>query len=182
MLNLLPPKYKEQFSQEENLKMILILSIVFLVALISFSLILLSIKIYIQGELKAQEILLSEKELESSPSRELEEKLKSGNFALSQLDSFYQKNFSSVEILEKIFQTLPPKTYLTSLNLSVISKKEGNFISVSLAGYSPTRETLLEFKKNLESQGLFEKISFPPSNWIKSVDIDFAVNFQIPIK
>ena len=64
MINLLPSQEKEEIKQEENFKLILILGIIFLFFLISFSLILTSINIYISGEAKVQKILYQQREKE----------------------------------------------------------------------------------------------------------------------
>jgi len=173
MKNLLPLQQKEEFLQEKNWKLILILEILVLIFLICLALILFSVKIFISGQLEAQKILLlqEEKKFEESQIQNLEEKITISNQALLKLNSFYQSQTNLTEILEKISETLPVSIYLTTLNF--------NPAQISLSGFSPTREILLEFKKNLEQEELFEKIYFPPSNWVKPTDIDFSVNFKI---
>jgi len=181
-INLLPQKEKELLLKEEKFKIILILGISLIAALISFSLILLSIKIYLLGEIEIQKILLLQKETESLPVKEIEGKISSHNLILSQLRSFYQNNFSLSETLEDIFQTLPQEIYLTNLNVSLTTLKGERLLEVSLSGFSPDRETLLEFKKNLESRESFRDIYFPPSSWIKAQNINFSVDFKISLK
>lgn len=173
MINLLPPQYKAELKEEENWKLTLILSILFLIFLVCSALILFSIKISISGQAEAQKILLlqEEKKFEESQIQNLEEKITISNQALLKLNSFYQSRTNSTEILEKISETLPTNVYLTTLNF--------NPAQISLSGFSPTREILLEFKKNLEKEQTFEEIYFPPSNWVKPTDIDFSVNFKI---
>jgi len=173
MINLLPPQYKAELKEEENWKLTLILNLLFLIFLVCLALILFSIKISIAGQLEAQKILLlqEEKNFEESQIQSLEEKITASNQAISKLNSFYQRQISLAEILEKIFETLPSSIYLTTLDF--------NLDQFSLFGYSHTREILLEFKKNLEKEELFEEIYFPPSNWVKPADIDFSVNFKI---
>jgi Tfp pilus assembly protein PilN len=173
MINLLPPQYKAEFKKEENWKLTLILSLLFIIFLICLTLILFSIKIFISGQLEAQKILLlqEEKKFEESQIQNLEEKIATSNQTILKLDSFYQGQISLAGILEKIFETLPSDVYLTTLDF--------NLSQFSLFGYSLTREILLEFKENLEKEELFEEIYFPPSNWVKPSDIDFSVNFKI---
>ena len=173
MINLLPPQYKAEFKEEENWKLTLILSLLFLIFLVCLILILFSIKISISGQVEAQKILLlqEEKNFEESQIQNLEEKITTSNQVIFKLNSFYQDQISLAGILEKIFETLPSSVYLTTLAF--------NLDQFSLFGYSPTREILLEFKKNLEKEELFEEIYFPPSNWVKPFDIDFSVNFKI---
>ncbi len=173
MINLLPPQQKEELLEEEKYSLVLTLGILFLIFLISLILILFSIKIFISGEIEVQKILLSaeEKRFKESQIQNLEEKINASNQTLSKLNLFYQNQLNLTETLEKISGTLPPGTYLTTLNL--------NLAQISLSGFSPTREILLEFKENLDKEGTFGEIYFPPSNWVKPIDIDFSVNFKI---
>lgn len=178
MINLLPPQYKEELVREENWKLILILGIVILSFFISTSLILFSIKILSGGQLSAQKVLASQKEMESSQILEFEKKLRDLNLTLAQLSSFYQGQTSLVGISEIITKTLPAKVYLTSLSFNRISAEDYS-IGVSLSGFAPSREILLELKKNLEDEALFKEIYFPPANWVQATDINFAVSFKV---
>ena len=177
MINLLPPEQKEELLLREQKNLILILGILFLSFLISLSLILLSIKISLSGDLEIQKMTLKDKEKEISFNQELEEKIKNSNWVLSNLDSFYQSQFNLTQILEKISGLLPSGTYLTNLNLNPLQTEKG--IQVSLSGFCPNREILLSFKENLEREGSFSEIYFPPENWLKPKDINFIVTFKL---
>jgi Tfp pilus assembly protein PilN len=182
MINLLPTLNKEELKQEEQWKLVMILGILVLAVLICFSLILFSIEIFISGEVETQKILLNqkEKELENPKIQTLKENLITLNQTFSQLDSFYQNQFSLTEILEKISQTLPAGTYLTNLSIVHQPEKEGKGkMNCSLSGFASSREILLEFKENLEKEERFQEIYFPPANWVKPTDINFTVNFKI---
>jgi len=179
MLNLLPQKEKEELIQEESFKLILILGILILIFLICLSLILFSIGISIGGQLAIEKALLSQKETEISHLRDLEKEIKNLNLTFSKLNSFYQKNPNFVKILEITSKTLPPGTYLTSFNFNLPAKDKKYLGEVILNGYSPTREILLEFKKNLEQEELFQEVYFPPANWVEPTDINFTVNFKL---
>lgn len=175
MINLLPPIQKEELKQEETFKLVLILGTVILAFLISLTLILFSIKISLLADLEIQKIYFEQrkKELESPIIQELEEKIKNYNLTLSKLKTFYQEQLNLTSILEKIFQTLPQGTYLTNFNFNP------QISQISLTGFTPSRETLLQFKENLEKTEYFKEIDFPTKNWLQATDIDFSVNFKI---
>ena len=175
MINLLPLRYKEQLKQEENRKLVLISGIIFLIFLISLILILFSIKLHIQGQLESVKVLadLEEKTMEKSEIQILKGKINLSNQNLSKLKSFYKKQVSSVDILEKIFNTVPAEIYLTAFSW------QKNTSQVTISGFSPHREILFVFQQNLEQTEEFTEIIFPPQNWIKSTDIDFHVSFKI---
>lgn len=174
MINLLPPQQKEELLEEERLKLVLTLGIIILAFLVSLILILFSIKTSLISDSGIQKIYFEQrkKELENLEIQELEAKIKNYNLTLSKLKTFYQ-NPDLTSILEKISETLPQGTYLTTLNFSPQTSQ------ISLTGFSPTREILLQFKENLERTEGLKEIYFPPPNWLKPTEIDFSVNFKI---
>ncbi len=175
MINLLPPRYKQELKQEENFKIILILGVFFLFSLVSLVLILFSIKIYIQSQLEYLKIMveLEEKIFQKTEIQYLQKEITFANQNLSELKTFYQHQINLTNILEKISQILPPGMYLTTFFW------EKSSFQIFLTGFSPSREILFEFKKNLEQERYFTEINFPPANWLKPSDIDFQVNFKV---
>jgi len=173
MINLLPEEEKKVLEMEENWRLVSILEILGLVFFLCLILVLFSIKISVSGKLESQKILVDvkEKQLKVSEIQVLREEIKMINQELFKLETFYQQQFSLVEILEKISKNIPPKIYLNSLYYS-----KDNF-QISLSGFSPNREILFELKENLERE--FKDVYFPPQNWVKPKDIDFSVNFKI---
>ena len=181
MINLLPQKQKDELKQEENFKLTLILGIVTLASLICFALILFSIKISIGGQLSYQKIFLEQKKAESSQLQNLEEKMKSLNSILKELNSFYQNEANLVEAFQIISTSLPSKIYLTTLNFNQVTgpEKEKYLGNIFLTGFVPSREILTAFKKNLEKEKRFEVVYFPPESWVKPTDINFTASFKV---
>ena len=175
MINLLPPQQKEELFQEERFKLVLTLGIIILAFLVFLTSILFSIKTSLLANLEIQKIYFEqrEKELESPEIRELEGKIKNYNLTLSKLETFYQGQPDLTSILEEISQTLPQGTYLTSLNFNP------QISQISLTGFSPNREILLQFKENLEKTEGLKEIYFPPASWLPATNINFSVNFKI---
>lgn len=173
-INLLPPKAKTELFEEEIKRLITILGGLIVFFLISLTLILLSTEIYISAQVSSKQTQLDmqEGQLRVPEIQDLKEKITKANQNLSKLDSFYEGQIKLGEIFEKISEILLPNMYLVTFSY----QKED--LQVSLSGYAPNRENLLEFKKNLEKE--FPNPYFPPQNWIKSIDIDFQVNFKIP--
>lgn len=177
MINLLPPKNKEEFIQDRHWKLVMILGILVLIFLTCFSLILFSIKTFTSGQVEVQKILFDQKEEEfkNSQLQTFQEKVVSINKTLSQLEFFYQNKLYFTELLEKISKIIPSEIYFT--NLSAVSQLEK--INFSLSGFSPTRDILLGFKRNLEKEEKFTNINFPPSSWAEPENINFSVTFEI---
>jgi len=180
MINLLPPEEKKELLWEQKRRIIIILCFLLLFFLICLTLILFSAEIYLKTQVDIQKTFLAEvqKEYNQPEIQSLQEQIKATNSILTKLSSFYQKKIYFTEVLERISKTLPEGTYLT--NLSTVFSS--NILKVSLSGFVPTRETLFEFKKNLEKEESFKEIFFPSANWVKPANIDFFISFEIAIK
>lgn len=183
MINLLPPVEKEKLALEKKKRIIIILWALVLFFLVCLILILFSIKIYLRSQVESQKAFLieAEKEFEQSEIQDFREKVSSVNLTLTKLYSFYQQKIYFSQILEKISQALPSEAYLTNLSAVFCPDGEKGNVRVSLSGFVSTRETLFEFKKNLEKESNFKEISFPPANWVEPTDINFFINFKINI-
>jgi len=180
MINLLPPEAKKDLKKEESWKLYLTLCFLVFIFFICFSLILLSVKNFISGESESQRILLKqgESELENPQRHNLQSDLINFNNSFIQINKFYKEQFSSAEILTQISSIVPMGIRFTNLSISRSGEKIDE-VSCNISGFSPNRDTLLNFKEKLETEENFEEINFPPSNWVKPVDINFNINFKI---
>lgn len=182
MINLLPPAEKIRIKKEENYRLIFIWGVFVLFFLISLSLVLFAVKTYIAGQVMCQSILvhLEEQKSQTMEAQNLEAEISLINHNLSKLVSFYKYQPETTELLEEITSVLPEEMYLSSLSLKPSQNGENKF-QVSLTGYSPTREILLDFKNRLEEEEIFQGIYFPPSNWVKPLEINFSATFEMVI-
>ncbi len=178
MINLLPPQQKSELVSEERFKLSVILGIVILSSLISFILILFALKVYLLGQLEVQNIFFEQKVSANPQIVELEKEMTDSNKIITDLSSFYSKEYSLVEILNKIVEIVPSGVSFNSLSLQPV--KEGQYkVRVSISGFSLTRESLLEFKGKIEGEESFKEVSFPSSVWVEPTNIAFTVNFKI---
>lgn len=103
----------------------------------------------------------------------LEGSIKNLNQRLILLDSFYTKQSRFSNTLEKIMEDMPSGIQLHNLSISTDLKK------VTLTGYAPTREKVLEIKDNLEKSPEWTDVYAPLSNFVEPRDIDFHFSFII---
>lgn len=173
MINLLPPEQKEFIVLENKKRLIMILGVVGFVFFVSLTLILLSVEFYVAGQVKAQKIILQQKqrEFQAAEIKALQEEIDLANQNFSKLKSFYEEQISLLWILEEIYYTLPPEVYLNRFSY--------NNREITLFAYAPTRAILLRFRENLIIKEEFKGIEFPNEPWIKPVDIEFYVRFQV---
>ncbi len=177
MINLLPQQKKDQLASEEKFRLSVIFGIVILSSLLSFALILFALKFYLLDQLEVQNNLLDQKIFENPQIVELEKDIRNSNKIVTELASFYKKEYSLSGILDEIIKTVPPGVSFNSLSFEPV--KEGQYkAKFSISGLSATRESLLEFKENLEENGSFEEISFPSSIWVEPANIAFTVSFK----
>ncbi|MBL7156216.1 MAG: PilN domain-containing protein [Candidatus Pacebacteria bacterium] len=176
MINLLPPNEKQVILKNQQFNQVFILGILFLFFCLLLGLILFFIKTDMQQKIVLQENLLhkEQRKVESLNIKNLEEEIRSLNTIFTRLEYFYKERYYLTSSFENLFKTVPKDLYF--INLSFNNKEVKKF---SISGFSPNRQTLLEFKTNLESQKVFKEIYFPPSNWLKSENIDFIASFRI---
>ncbi|MFC1629919.1 PilN domain-containing protein [Patescibacteria group bacterium] len=174
MINLLPPDYKKEMAAEETKRLVMILGVLVFFSILSFTLALLAVKIYLSGQFDSQQVFL-EIEKEKAVLKEiedLEKKVEVFNEKLSRVDDFYNQRVSLAGTLNKVIDTIPEEIYLTGL---VYTKEAGVF---TVSGFSPFRDILEDFKANLERN--FYQVTFLRETWNRPRDIDFkGVQFHI---
>jgi hypothetical protein len=182
VINLLPPQYKNELRNEEKWKIILNLEIFLFGFLIALTLILLSVKINVEGLDKAylilnesgQKVIKLEKEhTQTLGVQNLKEEVKETNDNLSKLNSFFKEPPDLILTLGRISELLPPNSYLTDFSY----QRDSN--QIILSGFCENREVLFQLKKNLESQGDLKDFYFPSSNWLNPDN--FKLSFKLEI-
>ena len=177
MINLLPPRYKEEIRKEANWRMFLILGLLAFLFLLSFFFIIFFVKMYISGQAEIQDIYLQDEreEFERGGMQELEEEIKIINRELFQINSFYQEQPKPSDFLQSLKRNLPPGSYLTSLSFKYLSPEEG--IEVTLGGFTPSREALRRLKENLE-----ENMEVYEMNFTEDINYRNPDNFSFSFK
>ena len=177
MINLLPPQQKEEILEQQHLRLILILGIVFLSFFLSLFLVLFLVKSYILSDLETEKINTEERRKEITLNQDLEKEITEANVLLSDLSSFYKRNLDLTKVLEKINTILPSGTYLTSYSLGFSKREKEEIVNISLSGYCENRDTLVKFKENLEGEENFTEVNFSAESWVKPSE--FMVNFRL---
>ena len=144
-------------------------------ALICLALLLLLIDINLRTQYLLEKTILENKseEFESTEIKQLKSQVISVNEILEWISSAQQEKFYLCGNIEKLSAIIP-----FQLDISNISYREQNN-EISLSGFSPEREFLLELKERLEEENSFKNVYFPPSTWVDAIDIDFLVKFNV---
>ena len=180
MINLLPPKEKEILRIERNKNLIIVLSYVVIISLICLALVLFSLKLYILEDVNYQKYALqnAEKEYKTSEFLAVKENIIKYNKDLTSVSSFYQNSLYLSDMLKTILSVQRPSgLYFTNIDMK--RGKEAKKISVIISGKSDSRDNLLDFKKNIESNGKIKNVNFPLNSWIKPSNITFSLTLEI---
>jgi len=184
MLNLLPTLYKKELKNEENFRLILILGILALSFLVSFFLLLLAIRIYIGGQIEAQNIIIETQQRDSEQENPVS-RIRGLNKTIADTSSFYENQAMLSGLLRQVTSALPLGVHVTSFHYSPASSigTDGQKIvgRITLSGVVPTTDDLLVLKKNLETDPMFSSPEIPPSAWKdpSAVNIKFSVNIDV---
>lgn len=184
MINLLPPSFKKEIRQEENLRLLVIILALLFLFLLSTSFLLGSLRIYLSGEIKTQEarLVVQREALERHKEQEI---IKSLNWDVLNTARLYRRQVQLGAVFVSLADNLPDSMVLENFSYTPVSeaivKEEVKTIPAkfTLSGFAPTREILFSFKESLEADSLFQNVTFPPSNWVNSQDIIFSVSLEL---
>lgn len=174
-LNLLPPQGKKEAKLEMINQTIMSFGIIiFLFLLISALLVFVS-QVFLNMNLEELEdkITFEQSREQIKTIEDLESRIKYLNERLILLDSLQDKQSKFSDTLEKIIQEMPLGIQLHSLSINKELKK------ITLTGYAPAREQVLEIKDNLEKSAVWTDVYAPLSNFVDPRDIDFQFSFLI---
>lgn len=174
MINLLPPYHREELRGEERFRLVLIVGILCMVFFICLSLLLLSIRVYVSGEIEAQQILAESQKQEGGELRV--QQIRELNSDIGGVSAFYATQQTLSGIIARISNALPENVYITSLSYAPIAPSKAK---IALTGFAPQTEDLLQIRTSLQADSLFQNFRFPPSNWVRATNINFSFDFEL---
>lgn len=180
MINLLPPKEKEQLFLERNKKLVVTLGYIIIIFLIYLALVLFSVKFYILGKMSQEKNILDaiETKYQTSDFLSYNNLVKKYNDDLFKAITFYKKEIYFSDVIKTILDIQRPDGLFFN-DMSIKSNDKDNKIRVIISGMSNTRDDLLTFKDNIERNHKIENVYFPPNSWVKNKDINFYVTLEI---
>jgi len=172
MINLLPSNEKNELAEIERQKIIAIIGVLIVFFITALSSILWVVSLNISSDKMREEVIAeNEKQrLNNDNTNFVKIKIFNLNEKLLKIKDLIDNEAQPSEVIRKISKSIPPGIYLTSISY------QGRQIAIS--GFAPTRDDLLSFKNNLESEERFENIDFPPINWVKPKAIKFTVTLN----
>lgn len=170
-LNLLPPKEKEEFSQEIKRRFLIFYSLGPLFILLIFILLLLAIYFYLKIYLQTEQTL--ENSLRSSINTQkfesLEAKIKENNTRLKNIIKIKASISPLAPFLKEFFDNLPSEFVLENLSYGA-----GSF---SANGSASQKSDVLKLERSLRDNPKVSNLKFPIENYLNLKEITF--NFKI---
>lgn len=178
MINLLPPKEKEKLKLERIKNLVIILCGTIFVSLVCFTLILLFIKFSVLSEVDYSKYVFqdAEKKYNSANISELKNIIEKHNQTMDRALVFYQNQFYASNALETILEIAIPDG-VRFFNIYLDNQKYDDKIEVRISGNSNTRDNLILFRKNIESQKSIKNISFSQESWLNPTNNNFNLTF-----
>ena len=179
MINLLPPKEKQELSLRANKNLTIVIGSVILISLLSLVLVLFSVKFYILSELTQHEYILyeTEKAYQTPEFLALKEAIEKSNKNISTVQNFYKNQLSFANALKNISSILLPEgLYLTSIHTEPMQTAKS--VKVTIAGVSNNRDSLINFQEALETNTKIKNLYLPAENWIKPANFNFFITFE----
>lgn len=180
MINLLPPKEKEELLFQKKMNLVIVLGSMAVVSLVCLLLVLLSLKFYILQQVLYKKAILqsTEKEYQTADFLSLKSYIQKYNTILGRVDNFYKKEAYLSNALGSVVSIQRPDG-VSFMSLAIEkSKTDANLLNVTISGTSNTRDNLVLFKSNLENDKTITNVYFPPDSWIKPTDVTFYVTFE----
>lgn len=184
MINLLPPKEKQELLFLKNRNLAMVLGSVAVIFLVCLSLVLMSLKVYIMQKVDYEKRVLegTQKKYETEESLQLLSSLKKYNANLSKINNFYKGAFYLSGYLIDILNVEKPKGVVFS-DIILEQLREENKIKATIYGKSDSREELISFKESIDKNEQLKNVFIPPDNLIKPSEISFNLTFEIyPVK
>ncbi|MEA3452763.1 MAG: PilN domain-containing protein [Patescibacteria group bacterium] len=173
MISLLPPIEKEKRVQEKILKLIWILGILIIASTLSFGLILLSIKFYIADEIVFQEASIEVEREKNFQVQVLQKKINSVNNSLSELNDFYENQFSLSAFVEEFSLLVESSVYLENFSYQTRGSQ------VVFTGYALDIDSANNFRQTLREQEDFKETNFVIPDWLQQKGVNFRVSFNL---
>ena len=109
--------------------------------------------------------------------------LKQGSDILRQIQQDVKESSFENAIQNTVSAKLP-KAIFTSIQISSVTETNSTSTNdssyeVLIQGKSATRESLLEFKRNIEKNPIFSKVEFPIPDLTKTKDVAFAIKVKL---
>ncbi len=177
MFNLLPDSFKEDLRKEYKLRRYII--ILLFISFVQLSSLVFLFPSWATSSYKEEAITAEVEKMNQadnvSNSNSIRSSIRSLNKDLSLFDS-YLKYTKAMPFFDVILSKKTSSIRITNMTYSSVSTSTA---TINLQGFSSTRDSLVNFKKNLDDSKAFINVDLPISNYAKDKDINFSMSLTI---
>lgn len=161
--------------REEQFRLVLIMGMLLFLFFVCLSLLLLAIRVYLSGDIQAQQILLDSQKQQGGELRIAQ--IRQANADVTGILAFYKTSVSISEVVAHVSRALPEGIFITSFQYTPV---ESSKAKIALQGFALRVEDLLEFRTNLEKDSLFHNFHFPVASLFEQPsNINFSFDFEL---
>ncbi|HEY0220681.1 MAG TPA: hypothetical protein VGC58_00465 [Candidatus Paceibacterota bacterium] len=180
MFNLLPDSFKEDLTREYHLRRFII--VLFFVIFIQISFFILMLPSWVTSLSKEKEVTLRVEKMNESPLISSLNMIKPTIKALNSEIILMDRYLDYPEAMPFFSTVLSKKETSIKINQFSYTAIGSSTATISLQGFSATRDSLVEFKKSLDDLKIFKSVDLPISNYAKDRDINFSMTINIANK
>ena len=174
-VNLLPKEAQKEIRLERISSRLLNLLIWVLVSLVILVVLMIAARVYLNSELNRidDRIVLQKEVVSQEENKALKKELTEFNAHLSNLVKLESSHAYWSEVLIELARLLPQDLAVDALTADRETRK------MTIIGFAGTRDSVLQFRRNLISSQFFEDVNFPLSNLIRPTDVNFRYTFFV---
>jgi len=178
MIDLLSPYRKRKVIHESRWRLL-----ASLFSILTILILFLSVTLYLLNRFSAKIISEEKAHLQNYKSELFIGGLREGeinifNDTMLDIKSIYRNSVDVIDIIESLRDVIPSGSRIDSFRYERSFDDQDNVIhTVTVTGYAPEWQSLLEIEKNLKER--FEEVTFSPDTWIQLSDINFSVNLKV---
>lgn len=112
--------------------------------------------------------------IESIGFQQFKQLLTETNEKIIRLQSFKQKTVAITSLLGQLAEQVPSDIFFTNFSFQTSFPQS----DINAAGFAESRDSLFQFKQDLEEVDGLNNVYFQPSSWVKPMDADFSFRAQ----
>lgn len=173
--NLLPHEVQKEIRYERIRSRFLNMSLWISISLVVLVVLMLATRIFLKTESnRVNSLIIFQEELVSREENQaLKKELAEFNSHLSNLIKFEDGHAFWSEVLIELARITPTDIAIDALTADRADKK------MTVIGFAQTRDSVLQFRRNLLDSIFFEDVNFPLSNLIRPTELSFRYTFFV---
>lgn len=177
-VNLLPPLLQKQVKNSQINKRVMVFGMWLILSAIVTAGVLFATNLLLTEQLKSTEVAVAERtdDLRDLEQAFLQEDIQELNETLKNFDQLLINRHKWSGVFVEIAQILPTNIRVDSVELDRETGK------VKMSGFAQSRDSVLQFRKNILASNIFMNVDFPLANLESANNLDWSYEFFVDLK